>query len=103
MGRVVVGVDESSGAAAALRWAIREADTRTWSLTAVLAWGFLDQHHAVTGQPFDPSYSESDAVAALDAIVAAAIGTAGAAAIVERTVINDLAARALLDASAEAD
>jgi nucleotide-binding universal stress UspA family protein len=102
MGRVVVGVDESSGAAAALSWAVREAEMRNWSLTALLAWGFLDQHHAVSGQPFNPSYSESDAVAALDAIVAAAIGAA-AAATVERRVVNDLAARALLAASVEAD
>jgi nucleotide-binding universal stress UspA family protein len=103
MGRIVVGVDESSGAAAALRWAVREADKRSWSLTAVLAWGFLDQHHPVNGQPFDPTYGEADAAAALDAIVAAAVGSPDAAAAVERTVVNDLAARALLDVSADAD
>lgn len=102
MGQIVVGVDESAGAAAALRWAVREAGVRGWSLTAVLAWGYLDQHHAVAGQPFDPEYREADAVAALDAIVTSTVGT-DAAATVERKAVNDLAARGLLDAAAGAD
>jgi hypothetical protein len=75
MGRIAVGVDESDGAAAALRWAVREAEVRGWSLTAILAWGFLDQHHAIVGEPFDPSYGEADARAALDSIIAAVVGT----------------------------
>ena len=75
---------------------------RDWSLTAVLAWGFLDQHHATIGAPFDPIYGEADAAAALQSIVAATVGTATAAAI-EQIVINDLPAAALLDASDGAD
>jgi nucleotide-binding universal stress UspA family protein len=102
MGRIVVGVDESAGAAAALHWAVREAEVRGWSLTAVLAWGFLDQHHAVVGEPFDPSYGEADARAALDSIISAVVGTARAAT-VEQKVVNDLAARALIEASDGAD
>ena len=79
MGHVVVGVDESAGAAAALRWAVAEAEARGWSLTAVLAWGFLDQHHARVGEPFDPAYGEADVWAgALDAMVAEVVGTARA-------------------------
>jgi nucleotide-binding universal stress UspA family protein len=102
LGRIVVGVDESPGAAAALRWAVGEADVRGWSLTAVLAWGFLDQHHATIGEPFDPTYGEVDAVAALESILTAAIGTAHTITI-ERTVVNDLPVAALLDASDGAD
>jgi nucleotide-binding universal stress UspA family protein len=102
MGLIVVGVDESAGAAAALRWAMREAEARGWSLTAVLAWGYLDQHHATIGEPFDPAYSEADAQAALDAIVAGVVGTARAAN-VDRKLVNNLPARALLDASERAD
>ena len=98
MGRIVVGLDESAGAADALRWAAREAEVRDWSLTAVLAWGFLDQHHATAGLPFDPTYGEADAIAALQSIVAATVGEA-AAATIEQTVVNDLPAAALLDAS----
>ena len=98
MGRIVVGVDESAGAATALRWAVREADVRGWSLTAVLAWTYLDQHHVIVGAPFDPEYGEADAVTALDSIVRAAVGTARGSS-VEQTVVNDHAAPALLDAS----
>lgn len=102
MGRIVVGVDESAGAAGALRWAVREAEVRRWSLTAVLAWGFLDQHHATVGVPFDPTYGEADAAAALESIIAATVGTARAATI-EQIVINDLPVAALLDSSDGAD
>jgi nucleotide-binding universal stress UspA family protein len=102
LGRIVVGVDESAGAAAALRWAVREADVRGWSLLAVLAWTYLDQHHVIVGEPFDPAYGEADAVAALDAIVARTVGTARAAS-VEKQIINDHAAAALLEASDGAD
>jgi nucleotide-binding universal stress UspA family protein len=102
MGRIVVGVDESAGAAGALRWAVRESEVRDWSLTAVLAWGFLDQHHATLGVPFDPTYGEADAIAALDSIVATTVDTA-AATTIEQIVVNDLPAAALLDVSEGAD
>ena len=102
MGSIIVGVDESAGAAAALRWAVREADVRGWSVTAVLAWNYLDQRHAVAGTPFDPAYTEAVAVAALDAIVARTVG-ADRGASVQQRVVNDHAASALLEASDEAD
>jgi nucleotide-binding universal stress UspA family protein len=102
MGHIVVGVDESAGAAAALRWAVRESDARDWSLTAVLAWNFVDQHYATGEKRFDPSYSETDALAALNAIVVGAVGTRRAATIEPRVVL-DLAASALLDVSEGAD
>jgi nucleotide-binding universal stress UspA family protein len=81
---------------------VRDAEVRGWSLTAVLAWTYLDQHHGIVGEPFDPSYGEADAVAALDAIVARVLGTARAAT-VDQQVVNDHAARALLEASDGAD
>jgi nucleotide-binding universal stress UspA family protein len=98
MGPVVVGVDESDGAARALRFAAREAELHQAPLVAVLAWGFLDQHRAVAGAEFDPHYGEADARAALDGIVAGVLG-ADAAERVERRTMCDLAARALLEAS----
>lgn len=55
---IVVGVDESDGAAAALRWAVRERDLHDAKVTAVMAWGFLDQHHTLISERFDPSYGE---------------------------------------------
>lgn len=98
MSEVIVGVDESEGAADALRWAVREAELHGWTVTAVMAWGFLDQHHAIVGEGFDPDYGKDDARAALDTIVVAALG-ADAAGAVERRVACDLPALALLDTS----
>ena len=102
MSEIVVGVDESEGAAEALRWAAREADLRGWALTAVMAWGFLDQHHPSGGESFDPRYGEKDAADALDTIVVAALGGDRAEG-VKRRVVCDLPAAALLDASRGAD
>jgi nucleotide-binding universal stress UspA family protein len=99
---IVVGVDESEGAAHALRWAEREGRLRGLPVTAVMAWGYLDQHHAVADAPFDPGYSEADALAALDAIVVATVGSEAGESI-GRAVPTALAAPALLEAAADAD
>jgi nucleotide-binding universal stress UspA family protein len=99
---IVVGVDGSEGAAHALRWAVREAGLRGRPVTALLAWGYLDQHWAAPDHVFDPAYGEADALAALDEAVARALDVEAAAGVTRRAVC-DLAARALLDASAGAD
>ena len=103
MGHIVVGMDGSEGAAKALRWAAREGRARDWSVTALMAWGLLDQHHSPRGDKFDPHYDEGEARAALDRYVDAALGPGDAARVDERRVICDLAPTALLDASATAD
>jgi nucleotide-binding universal stress UspA family protein len=97
---IVVGVDESAGAAEALRWAVREGELHGWPVTAVLCWGYLDQHHGTTPTPFDPAYSASDADEALHTIVGRVLGEG--AATVECRTVNDLASRGLLEASADA-
>ena len=94
---IVAGVDESDGAAAALRWAAREAQLRRAPLTAVLAWSYLDQHH-VPAAPFDPQYGEDAARSALEAVVAQVLGPDAAAAVQLRTEC-DLAVPALLRAA----
>jgi nucleotide-binding universal stress UspA family protein len=100
-GKIVVGVDESDGARDALRWAAREAAFRQVTVAAVLAWGFLDQpDDALAG--FDPGYTEHDADAALTRMIAAALPVEEAQS-VERHAICDLPARALLDASKDAE
>lgn len=99
--KLVVGVDESDGAAGALRWAAREATARHADLTAVLAWGWMDQHHVEPDAPFDPEYGEDDALAALDHIVTGVLGDAASG--VGRRAISDLPARALLTAADECD
>lgn len=70
-------------------------------MEAVLAWGFLDQHHAIVAEGFDPGYSPDDAKEALDHYVESAVG-AQAAASVERRLVSDLPARALLGAAEDA-
>jgi nucleotide-binding universal stress UspA family protein len=99
-GSIVVGVDESAGAAQALRWAVREGELHRWPVTAVLCWGYLEQHHGTTPHVFEPGYAVSDATAALHTIVARVLGEG--AATVECRTVNDLAARGLLEASADA-
>lgn len=100
MGEVVVGVDESEGAGRALRWAADAAGRRGWTMTAVLAWGYLDQHRG-GGQPrFEPSYGEADARRALAEITTGVLGDASG---VELRAICERPARALLEASAEAE
>lgn len=102
MTTIVVGMDGSDHAAEALRWAAREHSLRGGTLTAVLAWGLLDQHHAAVGERFDPSYGRAEALAALDTFVTAALGPEGEGA-VTRKVVCDLPTRGLLEAAAGAD
>ncbi|MET0490874.1 MAG: universal stress protein [Acidimicrobiales bacterium] len=99
---IVVGVDESEGAAGALRWAVREADARDAVLTAALVWGWLDQHHLDPGEPFDPKYHEADALAQLEQMVAKALLT-GVPPGIRLKAISDLAGPGLVRAAADAD
>jgi nucleotide-binding universal stress UspA family protein len=96
MAEIIVGVDGSEPAAAALRWAARESAWRGEPLVAALAWGFLNQHHAAQGADFDPEYTEADALEALGSYVAGALGEGSAA---ELRPINDLPWRALVGAA----
>ena len=45
---------------AALRWAVAHAAPTGQPVTAVMAWGFVDQHHLEPGAPFDPHYTSDD-------------------------------------------
>ena len=101
MGQIVVGVDESAGAARALRWAVGEGELHGWSTTAVMAWGLLDQHRPDGDSSFDPQYGERQAAEALDAIVTEAVGEAAGS--VERRVVCDRPAQALLEAAVGSD
>lgn len=105
MYQIVVGVDESEGSAEALRWAASEATLRAARVTAVMAWGYIDQHHEgdrPDDRTFDPDYHADDARRALEAIVGKVLGPQGAEAVICLPV-NDLAPSALLGAAAGAD
>jgi nucleotide-binding universal stress UspA family protein len=100
MNRIVVGTDGSQYARTALCWAAEEAALHGSTLEAVLAWHYLDQHHADHSDTFQSDYTEGHARAALAAWVTEALGEE---ALVDQRVVCDLPARALLEASDAAD
>ena len=99
MERIVVGVDGSTNAEVALRWALGEADLHGAEVVAVMAWDYLNQRHADGSDSFDPSYGSEGAREALHAAVRAVEPSRP---VVERVVL-DLPARALIDVAADAD
>lgn len=96
--KIIVGMDGSESAALALRWAADEGRIRDVPVVALLAWGALDQHHAVISPAYDPDYADAQAAAALRTYVHEALDEDSAATI-EQRVVNDLPARALLAAA----
>jgi nucleotide-binding universal stress UspA family protein len=98
---VVVGVDGSEHSARALRWAREEATRRGTSVTAVVTWGLLDQHHLAPDAQFDPGYCADDARAFLDHAVRAALD--GDADQVATEAVNDLPARGLIERASTAE
>ncbi len=100
-GKVVVGVDASSSAAAALRWGLDDANRRGAELVALMAWTLLEQIPPPGGPTFDPHYFYDTAKRALHAALVDALGTEPAS--VEQRVVCDVARNALVNASREAD
>jgi nucleotide-binding universal stress UspA family protein len=97
---IIIGVDESDGAAAALRWGVAHGKRRHEPVTALLAWTFRDQHHLDPHAPFETRYGHEEARRDLDAILVRAL--AGRAEDVERRAVCGAATAALLEASADA-
>lgn len=93
---VIVGIDGSEGSFDALRWAAREADLHGWGLTAVLAWDYLQQHHADGSAVFDPGYDSSEAERAMKAYLEQCGDLRPRP---TPRVVCDLPARALIDAA----
>ena len=99
---IVVGVDGSEQSQEALRWAAAEAKLHEEPLEAVMAWGYLDQHHVpAESQRFEPDYDERHARAALAHYVTEVLGPDAADDIGLRPTC-DLPARALLEAGRDA-
>ena len=98
--RIVVGMDGSDYSTIGLRWATEEAAIHGATVEVLLAWNYLDQHRADRSDTFDPGYTEE---VARDALAAWVTGTLGPNAEVERRVVLDTPARALLEAGDEAD
>ncbi|MCC6223681.1 MAG: universal stress protein [Thermoleophilia bacterium] len=112
MGKIIVGVDGSPGARAALRFALEEARLRGAVLHAIHAW----MHPLYEGVPgpfvvgFPPGPAldevreqlERTARGALDAALAEEAAAAGGVE-VRREVVEGAPARVLLDAARDAD
>ena len=98
-GRVVVGSDGSESSRRAIRWAAEEARCRGAVLEVVHAWTLLGQPDDGT---FDPNYGEAEARQLLDGELDG-LGDALDGIEVERTVVCDLGAPALIDAGKRAD
>jgi nucleotide-binding universal stress UspA family protein len=109
--RIVVGVDASEGASAALRWAIDEARLRGTRLRAVYAWTLTyppgEGYGYILGPPAGAAHDGmSDQRRAAEQVLeraAARLRTEAAGLDFERHVIEGPAAEVLVDASAHAD
>jgi nucleotide-binding universal stress UspA family protein len=97
--RLVVGVDGSACGHEALMWAIAEAAARQQPLIAVAAWSWLDQPSG-----FDPDFGATDVTAMAETAVARARRevSGGSDLDIEIRPVNDLPARALVEASSDA-
>ncbi|MGE0308342.1 MAG: universal stress protein [Acidimicrobiia bacterium] len=101
MEQIMVGIDGSSSAGAALRWALQESTLRSGSVTAVMVWDYLDQHHTDSSTEFDPAYDAVAAEAALKRFITTAVGETNGGQ-VGTEVVCDLVARGLVRASKDA-
>jgi nucleotide-binding universal stress UspA family protein len=98
--RIVVGVDGSDGALAAMRWTAAEAAQWDADVVAVQAWEFTPLVVA-TDAPIDLQQLRADTDTQLDRQVREIFGDREAR--VERRVVEDLPANAVLEAAADAD
>lgn len=98
MNGIVVGVDESTFARAALRWAAAYGAECNIPVTAVLAWDYILQHHVEPDVRFDPRYGEEMAAKVLDELVVRALGPDHT---IDQRVINDRAEHALIEAAGD--
>ncbi len=104
MGKIVVGVDGSAGSRDALRWAFAEAKLRGASLEVVIVWQYpITASLPTFGAMITPQDFATDARTELLAIIAAEGVSAEAPIPVSTLVAEGNAARALLDASEDAD
>lgn len=92
---VVVAVDGSATSAQAMRRALAEAQAHGGVLTVLYAWDLLDQP---PGQKFDPGFNEAKAAEWLEGFIDEVLGAERPAWIVAE-VVNDLATRAIIEAS----
>ena len=103
MATIVVGVDGSSGARAALRFAVREARLRGAAVRAVTAWRVPAIVYGGGYAPaIDPTMLEENASTALEEAIAA-LGAQASGVEIERVIRVGQPAQVLVEAAAGAD
>jgi nucleotide-binding universal stress UspA family protein len=102
MKRIVVGVDGSEDARAALRWAVDEARIHGAAVEVVHAWMPYPSSNPYSLAMVDPAPFEAAARAVLDAVVDD-VDTSGLSEPVRRTLHCGGASAAILDAAEGAD
>lgn len=105
MKRIVVGVDASLGAAAALRWAIAEATAHGAALEVVHAWHvpyYPSAERFTADARIPPDWAEASAAEILDAALNDVDAT-GLAAPLQRRLVEGAAATVLIEAAKGAD
>jgi nucleotide-binding universal stress UspA family protein len=95
--RVVVGVDCSEHSARALEWAVAHAGDA--QIEVVTAWSLFEQ---LQPDDFSPVFNEEQARARVEAFIATTLGEQRPRDLV-LTLVNDLAARAILERAHDAD
>lgn len=96
--QIVVGVDGSEPAAAALRWALTQAELTGSTILAVIAWDF-PAFYSWEGGSLPPEDFEDAATKALDETVERVLAETGSQVPVDREVIHGHAAHVLLKAA----
>lgn len=100
--RIVVGVDGSSSARSALRWAVQQADLTGARVQAVAAWEF-PAFYSWEGGPMPPDDFERSARNGMDETVEAVLAETGSGASLQRDLEHGHAAQVLLEAARGAE
>lgn len=100
--RIVVGVDGSSSARSALRWAVQQADLTGARVQAVAAWEF-PAFYSWEGGPMPPDDFERSARNGMDETVEAVLDETGSGASLQRDLEHGHAAQVLLEAARGAE
>ena len=98
---LLIGVDGSDGATAALRWGVEYAGRHELPVTVQAAWTYRDQHHLDAGMRFDLDDGSDDTERDLMAFVERALGP-GTHDLRLRTVCES-GVDSLVEASTDAD
>lgn len=102
--RIVVGIDDSQGSRSAVAWALREAELRGATITAVHTWTMPWSEGFNTEWAVDKAAFEAEARSMMTGIIDQARSDAGGEVAVDLIVVDGVSAvAALIETSAGAD